>query len=40
MKLRFTSRATQDLTDIADYLVTRNPNAAQNVRAAILRFKA
>ena len=36
MKLRFTARATQDLTDIADYLVARNPNAAQNVRAAIL----
>ncbi|HTO66561.1 MAG TPA: type II toxin-antitoxin system RelE/ParE family toxin [Bradyrhizobium sp.] len=30
-------RATQDLTDIAEYILTRNPNAAQRVRAAILR---
>jgi toxin ParE1/3/4 len=36
MKLRFTLRATQDLTDIADYIRERNPNAAQRVRAAIL----
>jgi len=36
MKLRFTGRATQDLTDIADYILTRNPQAALRVRAAIL----
>jgi toxin ParE1/3/4 len=37
MKLRFTPRATEDLTDIADYILARNPHAAQRVRAAILR---
>jgi plasmid stabilization system protein ParE len=37
MKLRFTPRATQDLRDIAEYILARNPNAAQRVRAAILR---
>jgi len=36
MKLRFTSRATQDLTAIADYIRAHNPAAAQRVRAAIL----
>jgi toxin ParE1/3/4 len=36
MKLRFTPRAVQDLSAIADYLRARNPVAAQNVRAAIL----
>jgi toxin ParE1/3/4 len=36
MRLRFTARATRDLALIADYLRTRNPVAAQNVRAAIL----
>jgi toxin ParE1/3/4 len=36
MKLRFTSRATRDLTDIADYIHKHNPNAALRVRAAIL----
>jgi plasmid stabilization system protein ParE len=32
MKLRFTSRATRDLTDIADYIHKHNPNAALRVR--------
>jgi toxin ParE1/3/4 len=36
MKLRFTPRATRDLTDIADYIHERNPNAALRVRSAIL----
>jgi len=36
MKLRFTRRATQDLTDIADYLRQRNPQGARRVRTAIL----
>jgi toxin ParE1/3/4 len=36
MNLRFTSRATQDLVDIADYIRERNPAAALRVRAAIL----
>ena len=36
MKLRFTPRAAQDLSDIADYIRTRNPQAALRVRAAIL----
>src|SRR2546423_73729 len=36
MKLRFTPRATQDLAAIADYIVSRNPDAALRVRAAIL----
>jgi addiction module RelE/StbE family toxin len=36
MKLRFTLRAVQDLTSIADYLHKHNPTAAQSVRAAIL----
>jgi toxin ParE1/3/4 len=37
MKLRFTSRAAQDLAAIADYIRARNPAAAQRVRAAILQ---
>ena len=37
MKLRFTSRATRDLAEIAEYVHTRNPSAALAVRAAILR---
>jgi addiction module RelE/StbE family toxin len=37
MKLRFTPRATQDLTEIADYIRERNPAAALRVRGAILR---
>jgi plasmid stabilization system protein ParE len=36
MNLRFTSRAAQDLVDIADYIRERNPAAALRVRAAIL----
>ena len=36
MKLRFTPRATQDLSEIADYIRERNPQAALRVRAAIL----
>ena len=36
MKLRFTRRATQDLADIANYLQSRSPGGAANVRAAIL----
>jgi toxin ParE1/3/4 len=36
MKLRFTPRATQDLTDIADYIREHNPSASLRVRAAIL----
>ena len=35
MKLRFTRRATENLTDIAGYLHARNPNAARNVRDSI-----
>jgi len=35
MKLRFTRRATENLTEIADYLHARNPTAARRVRAAI-----
>ena len=37
MKLRFTTRATQDLGAIADYIRGHNPAAAQRVRAAILQ---
>lgn len=36
MKLRFTQRATQDLTDIADYIRERSPSASARVRTAIL----
>jgi plasmid stabilization system protein ParE len=36
MKLRFTPRATQDLLDIADYILERSPRAALRVRNAIL----
>lgn len=36
MKLRFTARAAQDIVAIADYIRARNPNAARQVRAAIL----
>lgn len=36
MKLRFTLRATQDLSNIADYVHERNPPAARRVRAAII----
>jgi addiction module RelE/StbE family toxin len=37
MRLRLTARATQDLTEIADYIRARNPNAALRVRTAILQ---
>jgi toxin ParE1/3/4 len=37
VKLQFTPRATRDLAEIADYLRTRNPDAALAVRDAILR---
>jgi toxin ParE1/3/4 len=36
MKLRFTTQATRDLTEIANYIRERNPEAALRVRAAIL----
>jgi plasmid stabilization system protein ParE len=36
MKLRFTSRAAQDLAEIADYILEQSPQAALRVRAAIL----
>ncbi|MGH6665596.1 MAG: type II toxin-antitoxin system RelE/ParE family toxin [Pseudolabrys sp.] len=35
MKLRFTARAVENLTDIADYLYERNPTAMGRVRADI-----
>jgi len=35
MKLRFTPRAAENLTAIADYIRARNPAAALRVRAAI-----
>ena len=37
MKLRFTPRATGDLSAIAEYLHAHNPSAALAVRDAILR---
>jgi addiction module RelE/StbE family toxin len=37
VKLRFTRRATRDLTEIAEYLRAHNPSAALAVRAVILR---
>jgi plasmid stabilization system protein ParE len=36
MKLRFTEQAAQDLSDIADYVRERNPQAALRVRDTIL----
>jgi addiction module RelE/StbE family toxin len=36
MRVRYRPRAEQDLKDIADYLRTRNPQAARSVRDAIL----
>ena len=36
MKLRFTPRATEDLAEIADYLLEHSPQAALRVRTAIL----
>jgi toxin ParE1/3/4 len=35
MKLRFTPRATENLTAIADHIRADSPEAAQRVRAAI-----
>lgn len=35
MRLRFTPRATANLIEIADYIHSHNPAAAQRVRAAI-----
>jgi toxin ParE1/3/4 len=35
MKLRFTPRALENISAIADYIRSRNPAAAQRVRAAI-----
>jgi toxin ParE1/3/4 len=37
MKLRFTTRAAQDLVAIADYIRAHRPAAAGQVRAAILQ---
>lgn len=36
MKLRFTPRAINDLTEIGDYVSERSPSAALRVRAAII----
>lgn len=36
MKLRFTPQALRDLAEIADYIRERSPQAALDVRAAIL----
>ncbi len=36
MKLRFTRRAIQDLSNIADYVYQRNPQAARRVRDSII----
>jgi plasmid stabilization system protein ParE len=36
MRLRFTARATRELTQIADYLRERNPAASKSVRSAFL----
>lgn len=35
MKLRFTPRALENVTDIADFIRERSPAAAENVRDAI-----
>jgi len=35
LKLRFTPRATENITAIADYIRARNPAAARKVRASI-----
>lgn len=37
MKLRFSPRAVVDLTDIADYVREKNPEAAARVRTAMLQ---
>jgi len=36
MRLRYTRRVLQDISEIADYIHTENPQAAERVRAAIL----
>lgn len=36
MKLRFTQRAVENLTELADYIRARNSAAAQHVQADIL----
>ena len=36
MRLLYTARAIQDLTEIADYLIARSPVGAERVRTAIL----
>ena len=36
MKLRFTPRAIQDITEIANFIRAKNPAAAERVRASIL----
>jgi toxin ParE1/3/4 len=36
VKLRFTPRAVQDISDIADYIRIHSPAAAQRVRATIV----
>ena len=37
MKVVFTNRAANDLEDLGSYLTARSPQAARNVRAAILK---
>jgi toxin ParE1/3/4 len=36
MKIRFTSRAVRNLSDISDYVRAENPHAATRVRESIL----
>jgi plasmid stabilization system protein ParE len=35
MKLRFTPRALENISDVAEYLQARNPTAAERARSAI-----
>jgi toxin ParE1/3/4 len=37
MRLRFTPRAVENLTELADYIRAHNPDAARRVRAESLR---
>jgi plasmid stabilization system protein ParE len=37
MRLRFTPRAVENLTELADYIRAHNPDAARRVRADIYR---
>lgn len=37
MKLRFSPQSLRDLAEIADYIKSKNPEAALRVRAAILK---